>query len=247
MTPENPPFHPKPPVSALAIVGLVLTLLCFTWPIGLVVSIVALVRISDSEGRLGGKTLAIISLCLCGLLVLSSSMAAITIPNFIRFQARSKQGECKANLKALYAAQKALMQKSHGYADKLGPLDFSPERGNRYTYVIAPSGTLRVRDSDSGQTAASPDAVGVTVDTFKYVKARSFLWRDLPQTFAGGVHLGIAGTCPDHCSVTMACLGNIDNDPELDLWSISTEDRTAPDGERIPAGVPYNEVNDVLK
>ena len=35
-------------------------------------------------------------------------LAAIAIPNFIKFQARSKQSEAKANLKAIFTAQKGL-------------------------------------------------------------------------------------------------------------------------------------------
>jgi len=37
-------------------------------------------------------------------------LAAIAIPNFIKFQARSKQSEAKANLKAVFTAQKAFFQ-----------------------------------------------------------------------------------------------------------------------------------------
>jgi prepilin-type N-terminal cleavage/methylation domain-containing protein len=37
-------------------------------------------------------------------------LAAIAIPNFIKFQARSKQSEAKANLKAMFTAEKAFYQ-----------------------------------------------------------------------------------------------------------------------------------------
>src|SRR5689334_2957683 len=37
-------------------------------------------------------------------------LAAIAIPNFIKFQAQSKQSEAKANLKAIFTAQKAFFQ-----------------------------------------------------------------------------------------------------------------------------------------
>jgi len=36
-----------------------------------------------------------------------------------------------------------------------------------------------------------------------------------------------------------ACVGNIDDDPTLDVWTISSADRS------VPAGTPLNEVNDV--
>ncbi len=34
-------------------------------------------------------------------------LAAIAIPNFVRFQARSKQSEAKVNLKSAFTAEKA--------------------------------------------------------------------------------------------------------------------------------------------
>ena len=37
-------------------------------------------------------------------------LAAIAIPNFIKFQARSKQSEVKSNLKGLYTTQRAFYQ-----------------------------------------------------------------------------------------------------------------------------------------
>ncbi|MHA7630128.1 hypothetical protein [Corallococcus sp. M7] len=55
---------------------------------------------------------------------------------------------------------------------------------------------------------------------------------------------GVEGTCPD-CIVTAACVGNVDNDDTLDVWSISTVKRTAANGDTIEIGDPYNHVNDV--
>ena len=43
-------------------------------------------------------------------------LAAIAIPNFIRFQARSKQGEAKTNLKALFTAQKSFYAEKDRYS-----------------------------------------------------------------------------------------------------------------------------------
>lgn len=45
-------------------------------------------------------------------------LAAIAIPNFVRFQCKSKQSEAKTNLKALYTAQQAF----RGEADRYGPV-----------------------------------------------------------------------------------------------------------------------------
>jgi type IV pilus assembly protein PilA len=46
---------------------------------------------------------------------------------------------------------------------------------------------------------------------------------------------------------TAACIGNIDNDPTLDVWTISSAERTDASGGTVPPGTPLNEVNDVVE
>ena len=66
-------------------------------------------------------------------------LAAIAIPNFIKFQARSKQSEVKANLKSFFTAEKSVFQEKDYYTESIGEVGFSPERGNRYAYYAAGS------------------------------------------------------------------------------------------------------------
>ncbi|RYZ36388.1 MAG: prepilin-type N-terminal cleavage/methylation domain-containing protein [Myxococcaceae bacterium] len=55
-------------------------------------------------------------------------LAAIAIPNFIRFQAKSKQSEAKTNLKAIFTAQKAYFAgQVHHASGRHG----GPDRGRR--------------------------------------------------------------------------------------------------------------------
>src|SRR2546428_7639290 len=63
-------------------------------------------------------------------------LAAIAIPNFIKFQARSKQSESKSNLKAAYTAEKAYYQEKDTYSNLIFAVGFSPERSNRYSYDL---------------------------------------------------------------------------------------------------------------
>jgi hypothetical protein len=51
--------------------------------------------------------------------------------------------------------------------------------------------------------------------------------------------LGLSGTCPA-CDVTLACVGNIDDDPDFDVWTISTHDR-----EGAPRGTPIHHLKDL--
>jgi len=57
-------------------------------------------------------------------------LAAIAIPNFIRFQARSKQGEAKANLKSMFTAERSFYQEKDRYSPLVDEIGFSPGRAN---------------------------------------------------------------------------------------------------------------------
>ena len=71
-------------------------------------------------------------------------LAAIAIPNFLKFQAKSKQSEAKGNLKSLFTAQRSQYQEHDKYLTLVGELGFSPERGNRYYYQHG-AGTNQIR------------------------------------------------------------------------------------------------------
>src|SRR3982074_730659 len=74
-------------------------------------------------------------------------LAAIAIPNFIRFQARSKQGEAKSNLKSMFTAQRSFYQEKDRYSIYVDEIGFSPERGNRYGYSLGGCAVYEVRDT----------------------------------------------------------------------------------------------------
>ena len=60
-------------------------------------------------------------------------LAAIAIPNFVKFQCRSKQSEAKTNLKALYVAY----QGYHSEYD-LYPEILNPQPGGQTCAAVAP-------------------------------------------------------------------------------------------------------------
>jgi type IV pilus assembly protein PilA len=167
-------------------------------------------------------------------------LSAIAIPNFIRYQARARQAECKVNLKSFYVVTRTDMESEGGRVD-FSKLRFLPERGNRYAYFV---GQGPMEDRGSPQATGTEGAQAVGVDTFKYPTLRPLTFQDLPPDVAAQV--GVSGQCPD-CSITIACAGDIDNvsSDSPDVWSISTKDRQTDEGELIPAGQPYNHVNDV--
>lgn len=211
--------------AALPLVALILGVLGFCFPplflIAIILAIVSLAK-SSEPAFAARKTLAIITLSLAVIYVpIVGILAAIAIPNFIKFQSRSKQSECKSNLKAAFVGQKSLFSEKDEYGTTGKAIGFLPERGNRYAYLLGEDEIIAA--TAPSQTSANALLVGVPS-----------MLRD---------ELGVHGTCPD-CWVTMACAGNIDNDDTIDVWSISTKDRTV-NGQPVSAGVPFNDVNDV--
>src|SRR5437879_6927484 len=77
-------------------------------------------------------------------------LAAIAIPNFLRFQARTKQSEAKANLKSMFVAEKAYFQEKDTYSSATLSIGFAPERSNRYQYNL--NGTTGALDNRTGTT-----------------------------------------------------------------------------------------------
>ena len=174
-------------------------------------------------------------------------LAAIAIPNFIKFQARSKQSEAKANLKAMYTAQKAYYQEKDTFLPDITRIGFAPERGNRYRYTLNTEacGTCEIRSGTTATTTAGVALDGVEVDTFKF---------PLGTTASNVVFVAFAFGPP---AVTTGsggrfiagAQGQIDNDTTSDQWTIASFSRTfATTSDADPAvasGEPANDVNDV--
>jgi len=190
-------------------------------------------------------------------------LAAIAIPNFIKFQARSKQSEVKANLKSFFTAEKSIFQEKDYYTESIGDVGFSPERGNRYAYYSSATLTTCQARNVAGLAKPTGTEVCVEVDQFKYPKAANKPGFSGTATYGGvGTDPGVpplaglgagATTCPD-CNITMTAAGQVDNETNgVDSWYVSTKDSqgspTSPGcavaNDPGPAGAPVNTFNDV--
>ena len=78
-------------------------------------------------------------------------LAAIAIPNFLKFQARARQSEAKTNLKGVFTSIKAQFAEKGEYT--CGFCGFSPEPGYRYNYYTG--GTNAEDKKEDGQAGCS--------------------------------------------------------------------------------------------
>jgi len=67
-------------------------------------------------------------------------LAAIAIPNFLKFQAKSKQSEAKTNLKGIYTAETGYFGEMNTYGD-FQTVNWEPVGNSRYRFSLVTSGT----------------------------------------------------------------------------------------------------------
>jgi type IV pilus assembly protein PilA len=68
-------------------------------------------------------------------------LAAIAIPNFLKFQAKSKQSEAKSNLGAIYTGQVSYFGENNAYSN-FSAINWSPSGTPRYRYTLNGVGTV---------------------------------------------------------------------------------------------------------
>lgn len=167
------------------------------------------------------------------------ALAAIAIPSYSRFGAKSKQSEVKVNLKAAYVGEIVAKEDKATFSERIDEIGFMPERGNRYLYLLSTEGVVQDR---SGPTMPTGTFSGVAPDSLRHPGADvEALERAIPRDLWN--ELGVTGKCPEACDITIVGAGNLDTDAAIDVWSISTKERTI-DGERVPAGMPHCHVDD---
>ena len=146
-----------------------------------------------------------------------------------------KDHECRSSLRSIIGLQFAWFSEHQKYSVHPVEIGFAPAQGNRYLYLFASEGPLTRRD----ELASPPlgESVGYGPDS----KRRDVLLEDLLAKLPAELRasVGLQGTCPD-CNVTIACVGNLDADPEVDVWTISTKDR--PEAAR---GTPIHHLKDL--
>ena len=202
-------------------------------------------------------------------------LAAIAIPNFIKFQAKSKQSEAKTNLKAVFTSEKSYFAERDSYATFTGS-GFVPERGNRYSYkarVAVGETQPRIAATLLAPTAvSSPTYVGggfdqYEVDCFRLVGgACTGTTPALPvrggtaayaqpvitaETGITGPVLSPGAVFGTTGGIIAQAIGNVDNDIGGDTWEVgvsmglTVNGSVCADAQSGPSGVPVNSWNDV--
>jgi type IV pilus assembly protein PilA len=185
-------------------------------------------------GIIVGGGLLLMMVCLC---------LSMVLPTFVlpRFNNRARASEAKSNLKAAFVAEKSYFVEKDVYSETVEKMGFAPERRNRYLYLVSTTGDLLVQGAPDGGEHAGvfADEVGTSPKP-----DNRLILSSIPSTLLGEV--GVKCEADGGCDVTVVAAGNIDSDATIDVWSISTKERSIA-GETVTPGMPFNHVNDVEK
>jgi type IV pilus assembly protein PilA len=127
-------------------------------------------------------------------------LAAIAIPNFLKFQAKSKQSEAKTNLKAIYTAETGYYGENNTY-NTFDKVNWQPVGTARYAYSLG---------TDNGIASPTPGPG----TSFLIQNTSAPLYTDASFVTAPARLVGSN-------SFWAGAVGNIDNDPGLDEWTIN--------------------------
>ena len=147
-------------------------------------------------------------------------LAAIAIPNFLTYQAKSRQAEARTNLGSIFTTETAFIGEWTTYTTDLVAMGFSPTGSPRYIYGFIADNPqpLVATNPNSPAIAARHDTalVKAAIATMPYVMGSAknnanvaLANGDLP---AGTGAPGAAGSIAFLAGAT----GNVDNDDTLD-------------------------------
>lgn len=138
-TPEAEGVAQGAKISGLAIAALVLAFIPCVNIVAVVLAVIALVKISNRPKVLKGSGLAIAAIVIGVLWNVIGVLAAIAIPNFMRFNARAKQSEAKSNLKSIFITAKANSVEQDQMGTTLEEIGWVSMGTTRYTYYFGDS------------------------------------------------------------------------------------------------------------
>ncbi len=170
-------------------------------------------KLSKQKFKLGSKAFTLIELMI--VVAIIGILAAIAIPNFARYQSKTRQSEAKLALASIYGAEKAFYAEYSGYVDSFDAIGYSPEGYKRY-YAVG-WGSTNASATVTGYRGSYGNA---RFDTAKVPSN----WTDCKNTDSLGgnsnVTIGTAAANTDAQNFNTAAGGQIRQGRGCDVWII---------------------------
>lgn len=139
-------------------------------------------------------------------------LAAIAIPNFLRYQAKSRQSEAKTNLGGIFVAETSYFGEQSRYGS-FGEIGYAlAGTSNRYVYAGPPNG---------GNANAPTAACAATDLATSCISSATQLTVADPGSSRTPAATGGASTAAGAIGFTATAWGNLDNDATIDRWFVN--------------------------
>jgi type IV pilus assembly protein PilA len=136
-------------------------------------------------------------------------LAAIAIPNFLRYQAQARQAEAKTNLGGIFVAQTSYYGENSRFGS-FGEVGFAlAGSSNRYTYRTGAAAA-------AGGGNAAVVAAGITQDTINAGGNSGVVAEGVPA--AANFNSTVDNAVP---GFTATAAANLDNDGTFDQWHVN--------------------------
>ncbi len=157
-------------------------------------------------------------------------LAAVAIPNFMRFQAKARQAEARADLSAIYTAEKAFTAEWQTFLSDLHEIGYVPEGTFRYQHGFNNAGVNYPGNYSNAALAGAAVAVARThtggcgtptapLALFAATNPNQLCGIVLPP--AGGALGAVPAGALANATFMANALGDIDDDATRDVWQIS--------------------------
>lgn len=142
-------------------------------------------------------------------------LAAIAIPNFLRYQAKSRQSEAKTNLGGVFVAETSYFGEQSRFGS-FGEIGFAlAGTSNRYVYAGPPDG-----GNGAGPTAGCVGAANNDLTTSILCVGTGGNPGNDPDNSGAAAPSGAASGA-GAVGFTASAWSNLDNDPTLDRWYVN--------------------------
>jgi type IV pilus assembly protein PilA len=143
-------------------------------------------------------------------------LAAIAIPNFLKFQAKARQAEVKANLGSLHTALESFNAEYGSYTTDLFIIGWLPSGTPRYDYGFLtdapdPGGALGGSGVAAGRNSADAVLPASQLVSMRKSNGTQYEAGDLPASTAS------------RTAYTAGAIGNLDDDPTDDIWTMGQD------------------------
>jgi hypothetical protein len=170
--------------------------------------------------RIGRQLMVVIAL---SILIPGGGVAVLVTSSRRAAEAQTAEAECLTHLTAIGTAQRHHFEKYQKYAT-----DFDAPFLHEAFRLLDSSGRL--------QPPRYTFVMGAT-------KRGTLPAEGRVPPLLGGVTPGLMGQCPV-CEYAAMCVANIDADPQLDVWSVTSLPRALADGGTLAPGQPFHDAVD---